>query len=97
MNCPHCDVNLIMTERNSIEIDYCPKCRGVWLDRGELDKIIERTGVNTPSIAMQAAYQQPAAHQQVDGHSSRCDSHHSDKRGYDHKKKKSILSELFDF
>lgn len=96
MNCPHCDVTLIMTERSGIEIDYCPKCRGVWLDRGELDKIIERTGVNTPSTALQPAYQQPAAHQH-DGHDGYRDSHHSDKRGYDHKKKKSILTELFDF
>lgn len=41
MNCPICSVGLIMSERQSIEIDYCPQCRGVWLDRGELDKIIE--------------------------------------------------------
>lgn len=44
MNCPVCDVDLQMSERQGIEIDYCPKCRGVWLDRGELDKIIERAG-----------------------------------------------------
>ena len=44
MNCPHCNVTLMMTERNGVEIDYCPQCRGVWLDRGELDKIIERAG-----------------------------------------------------
>jgi hypothetical protein len=86
-----------MTERSGIEIDYCPQCRGVWLDKGELDKIIERTGVNTPSIALQPAYQQPAAHQQFDGHNGHHDGHHTDKRGYNHKKKKSILSELFDF
>lgn len=43
MNCPHCNSKLVITERQSIEIDYCPDCRGVWLDRGELDKIIERT------------------------------------------------------
>ena len=43
MKCPVCkDVTLIMAERNGVEIDYCPECRGVWLDRGELDKIIER-------------------------------------------------------
>ena len=40
--CPVCRVDLVMTERQNIEIDYCPKCRGVWLDRGELDKIIEK-------------------------------------------------------
>ena len=43
MKCPNCkEVNLVMSDRNGIEIDYCPECRGVWLDRGELDKIIER-------------------------------------------------------
>lgn len=41
--CPACQVNLVMSERQNIEIDYCPNCRGVWLDRGELDKIIERS------------------------------------------------------
>jgi len=43
MNCPKCNVVLQMTDRSGVEIDYCPQCRGVWLDRGELDKIIERT------------------------------------------------------
>jgi len=42
MKCPECNVNLTMTERSGVEIDYCPQCRGVWLDRGELDKIITR-------------------------------------------------------
>lgn len=44
MKCPTDDSTLVMSERNGIEIDYCPQCRGVWLDRGELDKIIERAG-----------------------------------------------------
>ena len=44
MKCPICiEANLVMTDRQGIEIDYCPQCRGVWLDRGELDKIIERS------------------------------------------------------
>jgi uncharacterized protein len=42
MQCPKCDKDLLMSERHGIEIDYCPQCRGVWLDRGELDKIIRR-------------------------------------------------------
>lgn len=42
MPCPRCRVDLVMSDRQGIEVDYCPKCRGVWLDRGELDKIIER-------------------------------------------------------
>lgn len=43
MLCPVCKVGLLLSERQGIEIDYCPQCRGVWLDRGELDKIIERS------------------------------------------------------
>ena len=46
MKCPVCEsVDLTMADRQGVEIDYCPKCRGVWLDRGELDKIIERSAV----------------------------------------------------
>ena len=50
MKCPTCtDTDLVMTDRQGVEIDYCPKCRGVWLDRGELDKIIERSSQPAPS------------------------------------------------
>lgn len=52
MKCPNCNVSLIITDRSNVEIDYCPECRGIWLDRGELDKIIERsakTGQRTQS------------------------------------------------
>jgi Zn-finger nucleic acid-binding protein len=49
MHCPACIVEFKITERQGVEIDYCPECRGVWLDRGELDKIIERASANTPS------------------------------------------------
>jgi len=49
MKCPSCqDVTLVMTERQGVEIDYCPQCRGVWLDRGELDKLIERSAAPPP-------------------------------------------------
>ena len=50
MKCPNCNVNLVMAERSGIEIDYCPECRGVWLDRGELDKIIERSSQTTRNV-----------------------------------------------
>lgn len=49
MLCPACRVDLVMSERQNIEIDYCPKCRGVWLDRGELDKIIEKSMTQQPT------------------------------------------------
>jgi len=51
MLCPLCRVTLTMADRNGIEIDYCPNCRGVWLDRGELDKIIERSVAAMPPVA----------------------------------------------
>lgn len=50
MDCPVCKVELKMSERQGIEIDYCPQCRGVWLDRGELDKIIERSEQSPPTL-----------------------------------------------
>ncbi|MBI5214447.1 MAG: zf-TFIIB domain-containing protein [Ignavibacteriae bacterium] len=43
MKCPVCNVDLLLSEKQGIEIDYCPKCRGIWLDRGELEKILERS------------------------------------------------------
>lgn len=103
MLCPHCTVPLSMASRQNIEIDYCPQCRGVWLDRGELDKIIER------SVAEHAPAPQPAPHpaQQPattyrDDRSRRRD--HRDRYDRDddryddrkRKKKKSWLYEIFD-
>ncbi|MET0303329.1 MAG: zf-TFIIB domain-containing protein [Microbacteriaceae bacterium] len=60
MKCPSDSATLVMSERSGIEIDYCPECRGVWLDRGELDKIIDRAG-SAPSAAPQAAPPAPPA------------------------------------
>jgi Zn-finger nucleic acid-binding protein len=45
MNCPTCNITLLVSNRQGIELDYCPQCRGIWLDRGELDKIIARSAV----------------------------------------------------
>ena len=92
MNCPNCNVNLVMTDRSGIEIDYCPNCRGVWLDRGELDKIIERsapTAVQNPPQMQQQQQQMPQQ--------SYSDSRQYSDNDYRYKKKKSILGELFDF
>ncbi len=83
-----------MSDRQGVEIDYCPQCRGVWLDRGELDKIIERSNASlapapAPAPAPQAGYAQPAPTM----HWGR---DHSDyRKGYP-KRKKSFLEELFD-
>lgn len=62
--CPACRVDLVMGERQGVEIDYCPKCRGVWLDRGELDRIVERSvsseaGAGKAQPAPQQGQQQP--------------------------------------
>ena len=84
MQCPTCNIDLVMSERSGIEIDYCPQCRGVWLDRGELDKIIERSVQNEPN-----PQPQPNAYPNRDRY-------HSDK-DYHHKRKKGFLGELFDF
>jgi Zn-finger nucleic acid-binding protein len=93
MKCPTCDgVNLVMSERSGIEIDYCPQCRGVWLDRGELDKIIERAAPAAAAAPAPAPLQQPQqAYRQPP-------TPHYDERGYYRKKKREgFLGELFDF
>lgn len=91
MKCPVCkDVNLVMSDRQGVEIDYCPECRGVWLDRGELDKIIERSAAPAPRVE-----QHHSGHRDHGGHSGHMKADHHD---YHHKKKKgSLLGELFDF
>lgn len=86
MLCPNCsNTRLVMSERQGVEIDYCPNCRGVWLDRGELDKIIERSA----PAAAPAGYA-PAPQPDLRG------SHgHPPGHGKPYKKK-SFLEELFD-
>ena len=87
MPCPVCAVPLVMSERQGVEIDYCPQCRGVWLDRGELDKIVERSGRDAApqSVPNQPPPQGGAAwgHQPGYGHKP-------------YKRRKSFLEELFD-
>jgi Zn-finger nucleic acid-binding protein len=86
MKCPIDDAELVMAERQGIEIDYCPKCRGVWLDRGELDKIIERS---EPA-------QRPRQADDDRREFGRERDHGRDDYRRPHKKK-SLLGELFDF
>ncbi len=93
MKCPVCkDVDLVMSDRQGVEIDYCPSCRGVWLDRGELDKIIERS---IPAQAPQQnnSYSEPRYEKPRDY--DRHDSYNN--KGYHKKRKESFLSDLFDF
>ncbi len=82
MKCPTCkESNLVISERRGIEIDYCPDCRGIWLDRGELDKILERSREPQPQERQESSFHpsaQPNYHQKP------------------YKRKKSFLEELFD-
>ncbi len=96
MQCPVCKgVNLMMSDRQGIEIDYCPQCRGVWLDRGELDKIIER------SVAATARPEPAAAPSARDPRPERHDErrYQDEQRAHGRvgKRRESFLSELFDF
>ncbi len=97
MQCPVCKTQaLVMSERQGIEIDYCPQCRGVWLDRGELDKIIERS---TDAAAPVRAATPPPPPQAVQHRDTRHlgQQQYSDQHGYRKKKKEGFLSDLFDF
>lgn len=98
MKCPVCvDATLLMTERQGVEIDYCPQCRGVWLDRGELDKLIERSmapavpsavGVEGASLRMR---DREGKHHDERRHHD--DDHHQGDR---HRRRQSWLKDLFD-
>jgi Zn-finger nucleic acid-binding protein len=86
MKCPNCESTLVMSERHGVEIDHCPQCRGVWLDRGELDKIIERS----------ASYDEraPRRESRDDDRDHRA---HPGGDGYQrYPKRKSFWAELFD-
>ena len=96
MKCPTCtDTPLVMAERQGVEIDYCPACRGIWLDRGELDKLLDRAAAAAPMPT--AAQQQPV---QASQGMQRPPSYGDGRYGYgdrDHyKRKKSWLHEIFD-
>ena len=112
MNCPVDGTTLAMSDRSGIEIDYCPQCRGVWLDRGELDKIIERAEPSVAAPPPAAAYR-PDRSDDRDRDRSREQGYNQNydrdrdrdrdrDKGYgdkDYKKKKKggILGEMFDF
>jgi len=88
MKCPTCtDTALVMSDRQGVEIDYCPQCRGVWLDRGELDKLIERSATTASTPARDgAARSQPQF----------SDSDYDHGRSPQGGRKKSWLSNIFD-
>lgn len=84
MKCPVCATDLRVTDRSGVEIDYCPQCRGVWLDRGELDKLIDRTGSLADNVQPGISGRQQYGTVTEDYR-------------YGKKKKKSFLGDLFDF
>ena len=91
MKCPVCGtVDLLMSERSGVEIDYCPQCRGVWLDRGELDKIIERSLPSAQPVHQNYERAEKSHHQTYSHDKSYSNQGH-------YKKKESFLGELFDF
>jgi Zn-finger nucleic acid-binding protein len=99
MKCPIDGSQLVMTDRSGVEIDYCPQCRGVWLDRGELDKIIERSA--PPAVAAAPPPPPPSGNGDRDRRASyerapgRPDDGYGDQ--YRRKKRGGFLEDLFDF
>lgn len=89
MQCPIDNETLMMTERQGIEIDYCPRCRGVWLDRGELDKLIEGGSSSRGEIRPPAPREARPSYQEP--------YYKKDDHYYKKKKKDSFLKDLFDF
>jgi uncharacterized protein len=93
MNCPTCpSTALVMTDRQGVEIDYCPQCRGVWLDRGELDKLMEKAIAQAPSVVPARSKSRAGAVYQPDFE----DSDHRGSTGGYARRKKSWLNEIFD-
>lgn len=84
MPCPIDGTQLVLAERSGVEIDYCPQCRGVWLDRGELDKIIDRSAtISAPVAAL--------------GQNPRDSGDHGGQGQRPRKKRGGFLDHLFDF
>jgi Zn-finger nucleic acid-binding protein len=93
MKCPVCpDTTLLMSERQGVEIDYCPSCRGVWLDRGELDKLIQLSD-RPPAAAATAPAAAPAA---APRHAPQFEDSDFGKRHRGDYRRKSWLSDIFD-
>ncbi|EAQ01749.1 hypothetical protein OB2597_14936 [Pseudooceanicola batsensis HTCC2597] len=99
MKCPVDDTELLMTARQGVEIDYCPRCRGVWLDRGELDKIIDRQTAEIAAAPPDRPLREAPPHQAT-RYRDYPERRHDDGGHYKrpkYKKRKSILAEIFDF
>ncbi len=93
MECPLCHVNLQLSVRQGVEIDYCPKCRGIWLDRGELEKLIDFS-VQSQLPPKRTQYEYDDSHEDHYNHRRDRPPYSNDRP---QKKKESWLAELFDF
>ena len=90
MKCPVCkDVTLLMSEKKGIEIDYCPECRGIWLDRGELEKLVEKE-----NEVMRSNYNEYDEREKYDKYDK--DMKYSKNGKHTRRKKESIFGEIFD-
>jgi uncharacterized protein len=94
MKCPNDSATLVMSERAGVEIDYCPECRGVWLDRGELDKILDRAEAEASRSAAPSAPNRDVQYSTRPYDDDR-DRRYEDHRGYRGRKKEHWLGELF--
>lgn len=91
MKCPHCtNTTLVLSERQGVEIDYCPSCRGIWLDRGELDKLLDKIPGQSAGAPMPARANHPGVHHDFE------DSDYREHKRYPQSRKKSWLHEIFD-
>lgn len=111
MKCPVCDVDLSISSREGVEIDFCPQCRGVWLDRGELDKVIDRASTSLAPAGGRGddRYDTPPPRyddrRDYDDHRDddrryddrRHDDRRHDDKYYKKKKRRSFLDDLFEF
>jgi len=89
MKCPNCiDTTLVMADKQGVEIDYCPACRGVWLDRGELDKLLEKAAAAAPHAAAQVSQNRRSSEYE--------NSDYRAAKPYYPDRKKSWLNEIFD-
>lgn len=92
MKCPNCQATLQIADKQGIEIDYCPECRGIWLDRGELDKIIERSAQHYSNRDNYESDYKKYGYKDYDNRP-----HQGQHPHHPHKKKKSFLDDFFDF
>lgn len=95
MNCPNCNVTLLMSEKQWVEIDYCPQCRGIWLDKWELEKLIQKEKTYEENM-----YQNPQPMPPKNDHWNKKyyndDDNYSPQKWHHWKRKESFLGEIFD-